>query len=210
MSDLIEVSVPLREGMPVWPGDAPFSIRRVSDMDAGDHNNLSELCLGAHTGTHVDAPLHFMAEGMPISDMPPDALVGPCRVLGIGAAEAIAVADLEPHGIEAGERILLKTRNSALWADDAFHEDFVHLSTQAAEWLAAREPRCLGVDYLSVGGFHRNGTPVHRALLGAGVWLIEGLDLSAVEPGRYELLCLPLRLEGAEGAPARALLRRLG
>jgi arylformamidase len=210
MPDLIDVSVPLRPEIPVWPGDAPFRITRVSDMGRGDHNNLSEMCLGTHTGTHVDAPAHFLAGGATIDTLPPDALVGRCRVLGIDANEAIGVADLEAHGIAEGERVLLKTRNSALWGSDAFAEDFVHLSTEAAEWLAARKPRCLGVDYLSVGGFHKNGTPVHRALLGAGIWLIEGLDLRRAEPGEYELLCLPLRVAGAEGSPARALLRTLG
>lgn len=210
MSDLIDVSVPLREGMPVWPGDTPFGISRVSDMARGDHNNLSQLCLGAHTGTHVDAPAHFLADGATIDTMPLDALVGECRVLAIEAQDAIPADELRAHDIGEGERVLLKTRNSALWADDTFHEDFVHLSTGAAEYLAEVRPRCLGVDYLSVGGYHSNGTAVHRALLGAGVWLIEGLDLSAVMPGRYELLCLPLRLVGAEGAPARAVLRPLG
>jgi arylformamidase len=210
MSRLIDVTVPLRPTMPVWPGDAAFRITRVSDMAAGDRNNLSELCLGSHTGTHVDAPAHFLPDGASIETLPLDALVGPCRVVAVGAEAEIGVGELERHGIAEGERILIRTRNSALWADDAFHEDFVHLSTDAAEWLAERRPRCVGVDYLSVGGFHKNGTPVHRALLAAGVWLIEGLDLREAEAGEYELLCLPLRVLGAEGAPARALLRTLG
>ncbi|HEY3318417.1 MAG TPA: cyclase family protein [Coriobacteriia bacterium] len=210
MADLIDVSVPMREGMPVWPGDEPFRISRVSDMAAGDRNNLSELRLGTHTGTHVDAPAHFIADGATIDSLPLGALVGECRALELQAPEAISTEELQAHEIRPGERILLKTRNSSLWAAGAFHEDFTYLSTEAAEWLAEVGPGCLGVDYLSVGGFHRNGTAVHRALLGAGIWLIEGLDLSAVTPGSYELLCLPLRLVGAEGAPARALLRPLG
>ncbi len=210
MSEIVDVSVPLREGMPVWPGDAPFGIRRVSDIEKGDHDTLSEFCLGTHTGTHVDAPAHFVAGGPTIDSLPPDALVGECRVLDIEAREAVPAEELRAHGVRPGERILLKSRNSALWADDAFREDFTYLSTEAAEWLAEVRPTCVGVDYLSVGGFHRNGTPVHRALLGAGIWVIEGLDLSGVGPGRYELLCLPLRVAGAEGAPARAYLRSLG
>lgn len=210
MSDLIDVSVRIREGMPVWPGDAAFRFTRVSDMDAGDHNNLSELSLGSHTGTHVDAPLHFIADAPSIDALPLDALVGPCRVLGIDSPDVITAEELWGHDIRRGERILLKTRNSARWADDAFHTDFVHLSTEAAAYLAQVGLRCLGVDYLSVGGFHANGTPVHQALLGGGVWIVEGLDLTAADPGEYELLCLPLRVAGAEGAPARALLRRLG
>ncbi len=205
----IDVSVPIREGMPVWPGDTPFRMTRVSDLAAGDHNTLSELRLGAHTGTHVDAPAHFIAGAATIDMLPLDSLVGECRVLELLSEEAISAEELRSRDIRPGERILLKTRNSALWADDAFHEGFTYLSTPAAQWLAEVRPRCVGIDYLSVGGFHHNGTEVHRALLGAGVSLIEGLDLSAVKEGVYELVCLPLRLVGAEGAPARALLRTL-
>lgn len=210
MPDFIDVSVPIREGMPVWPGDAAFERRIVSSMAAGDHNTLSELRLGAHTGTHVDAPAHFIADGATIDTLPLDALVGECRVLPVSATGEISAEELWQHDIRRGERILLKTRNSALWGQDGFQERFAYLSNEAADYLAQVTPLCLGVDYLSVAGFHRNGTPVHRALLGAGIWLIEGLDLSAVEPGRYELLCLPLRVVDGEGAPARALLRTLG
>lgn len=207
MSAIIDVSVRIREGMPVWPGDAAFERRLVSSMAAGDHNTLSELHLGAHTGTHVDAPAHFIADGATLDALPLDALVGECRVLAIDSRDEISAEELWRHDIRRGERILLKTRNSALWAMEGFQERFVHLSNEAADYLAQVGPRCLGVDYLSVAGFHRNGTPVHRALLGAGIWLIEGLDLTSAEPGRWELLCLPLRIEGGEGAPARALLR---
>lgn len=203
----IDVSVPVRTGMPIYPGDPEFRIRRVADLAAGDHATVSEVCMGLHTGTHIDSPSHFI-EGAPgIADMPLDAMVGPARVLGMSAEDAVSAEDLRACDIRPGERILLKTRNSALWADDAFHEDFVHLTTEAAAYLASLPPHCLGVDYLSVGGFHGNGTPVHRALLGAGVWLIEGLDLSAVEPGDYDFVCVPLRFEDAEASPARALLR---
>jgi arylformamidase len=206
----IDVSVPLRAGMPVWPGDSPFSMRRVSDIAAGDHNTLSELSLGTHTGTHVDAPAHFIGGGATIDQLPLDALLGACRVLQLDSSEQITADELRAHDPQPGERLLLKTRNSALWDDDAFHTDFVHLSTEAARFLAEVGPRCLGVDYLSVGGYHGNGTDVHLALLGAGIWLIEGLDLREVKAGRYELACLPLRVAGAEGAPARTLLRPLG
>ncbi len=203
----IDVSVPIRVGMPIYPGDPEFRIRRVADLAAGDHATVSEVCMGVHTGTHIDAPGHFIAGAAGISTIPAEATVGPARVLGISAEFSITAEELQACGVAAGERILLKTRNSALWADNAFHEDFVHLTTDAAEYLASLPLRCLGVDYLSVGGFHRNGTPVHRALLGAGIWLIEGLDLSAVEPGDHDLVCLPLRFEDAEASPARALLR---
>lgn len=204
---LYDVSVPVRPGMPAWPGDPALAVERVHDMARGDRNTLSRLELGVHAGTHVDAPAHFIADGETVEDMPLDLMVCEARVVGIAHPEQVTVAELERNAIASGERILLRTRNSALWARDAFAEDFVHLSTDAAEWLAARGIALLGTDYLSVGGYKRNGTEVHRALLGAGVWLVEGLDLAAVGPGRYEMLCLPLRLVGAEGSPARVLLR---
>jgi arylformamidase len=209
MAESIDVSVPIRTGMPTYPGDPVFRIRRVSDLAAGDHATVSEVCMGLHTGTHIDAPGHFIDGAPGIASMPADVMVGRARVLGISAETAVSVEELEAHAIQPGERILLKTRNSGMWSDDAFREDFVHLSTAAAHYLASLAPRCLGVDYLSVGGFHKNGTDVHRALLGAGVWLIEGLDLSAVAPGEYELVCLPLRFAEGEASPARALLRTI-
>jgi arylformamidase len=206
-NDWIEVSVPIRAGMPIYPGDPEFRIRRVADLAAGDHATVSEVCMGLHTGTHIDSPSHFI-EGAPgMAAMPLDATVGPARVLAMPAEDAVTAEDLRACDIRTGERILLKTRNSSTWAEPGFHEDFVHLATEAAVYLASLPVRCLGVDYLSVGGFHRNGTPVHQALLGAGVWLIEGLDLSAVEPGDHDLICLPLRFEDAEASPARALVR---
>jgi arylformamidase len=165
--------------------------------------------MGTHTGTHVDAPGHFSGGASLLEQMPLDALVGPARVLGITAEREISVGELAAYDIAEGERVLLRTRNSAvLWSLDEFCPDYVYLSTDAARYLAGRRPACVGVDYLSVGGFQANGTEVHTALLGAGILLIEGLDLSAAEPGDYELLCLPLSIKGAEAAPARAVLRR--
>lgn len=204
-----DVSVPLRGGMVTWPGDAPFAAERVSDIAAGDKNTLSALHMGAHSGTHVDAPAHFLADGETVDRMPLGLMAGRAKVIGIEDRERVTVEELERHSITSGDRVLFRTRNGRLWADEDFATDFVHLSTEAARWLADRGVALVGIDYLSVGGYKRNGSEVHRALLGAGVWLVEGLDLSAVEPGEYEMLCLPLRVEGAEGAPARVLLRTL-
>jgi arylformamidase len=206
---LIDITPPIRNAMPVYPGNPGVSVRTVRDVREGAHSTLSEVTMGTHTGTHVDAPGHFIAGAPLLEQMPLDALVGPARVLGIVAEDQISVGDLVGYDIAAGERVLLRTRNSdTLWALDEFSPNYVYLSTEAARYLAGRRPACVGVDYLSVGGYKANGTEVHTALLEAGILLIEGLDLSAAEPGDYELLCLPLSIEGAEAAPARAVLRR--
>lgn len=206
--EVIDISPVLRDPMPTYPSNPPYSIRTVRSVEDGERSTLSEITLGTHSGTHVDAPSHFIAGERPLEDMGLDPLVGPARVIELDVAESIGPGDLEPHLITRGERLLLKTRNSALWQRDGFDPDYVYLTADAAQYLAGLGIACLGVDYLSVGG-KGNGVEVHQALLGAGVLLIEGLDLSAAEPGEYDLVCLPLRLGGAEAAPARAILRRV-
>lgn len=206
--EVIDISPQLRQPMPTYPGNPVYSIRTVRSVEEGERSTLSQITLGTHAGTHVDAPSHFIAGEAPLEDMGLEALVGTARVIALDVAEQIERADLEPHLITRGERIVLKTRNGALWDKDAFDPEYVFLSVDAARYLAEVGIACLGVDYLSVGG-KGNGVEVHQALLGAGILLIEGLDLRAVEPGEYDLVCLPLRLAGAEAAPARAILRRL-
>lgn len=206
---LIDVTPPLREGMPIYTGNPPFTLRVVRDVAEGAHSTLSEVTMGTHSGLHVDAPAHFIAGAPGLESLGLEPLVGPARVLGIEAWSAISAEELEAHGIAEGERVLLRTRNSRLWAQEGFVPDYVHLSTEAAEYLASVRPLCVGIDYLSVGGHQTNGTEVHRALLSAGIAIIEGLDLSGAEPGLYDFVCLPLRLEAAEAAPARAILRPL-
>lgn len=205
----IDVSVPLRNGMVHWPGDPPFEIERVHDMERGDANNLSRVSMGAHSGTHVDTPLHFIRNGTSISDIPVSATVGRARVIEISDAESIKPRELIHQGIRRGQRVLFKTRNSSrrVWESDTFIEDFVFISNEAAHFLARRGVALVGVDYLSVGGYQHAGRETHITLLESGVWIIEGLDLSQVAPGTYDLVCLPLKLVGAEGAPARAILR---
>jgi arylformamidase len=206
--DWIDVSVPLRTGMVHWPDDPPVSIERVMDVERGDVVSVSRLSMGAHTGTHMDAPLHFFRTGKSIDTMPLTATLGRARVIEIRDPELIKPEELRPYQIQRGERILFKTRNSArCWQTDDFVEDFVYISQEAARYLAAQQVQTVGVDYLSVGGFFRDGVETHHALLEAGIWIIEGLDLSSVAPGIYELVCLPLRIEGSDGAPARAILR---
>lgn len=203
--------MPIRTGMAHWPGDPDVSLEQTSSIDAGDAANMTKLEMSAHTGTHMDAPRHFLPEGAGIDSLPPAVTIGPARVIAVEDAESTKADELRGHEPKPGERLLIRTRNSpAAWQEDGFVEDFVHLTTEAAELLADVGVGLVGVDYLSVAGYERNEPEVHRALLGAGVWIIEGLDLSAVEPGEYELVCLPLRLAGCDGAPARALLRTSG
>ena len=205
----IDISVPLYTGMAHWPDNPPVRIERMLDLSRGDAANVSKIELGAHTGTHMDAPRHFLADGAGIDEMPFEATIGSARVIRIEHPQAILPEELEAHHLQAGERVLFRTQNSErCWNTDQFVEDFVYISAAAAQFLADRQVRTIGVDYLSVGGYVHDGVATHQILLSAGIWLIEGLDLSAVQAGTYELVCLPLRIAGAEGALARAILRQ--
>ena len=213
-STWIDVSVTLRTGMVSWPGDPPALISHALDMERGDPCTVSLLEMGTHTGTHMDAPAHFVRGGIGIDDMPLDAAIGSARVIPIRDRKSIKPDELIRHAIRRGERVLFKTHNSDhCWDTDSFVEDFVYLSATAAQYLAERQVRLVGVDYLSVGGFHADGAETHQALLKAGIWIIEGLNLKRVRPGRVQLVFLPLKISGGDGAPARALVRpmeRLG
>lgn len=192
-----------------WPGDPEFHIERATDQEKGNVATVSRMTLGVHTGTHMDAPLHFIRNARSIDTMPVDATIGPARVIPIYDRKSIKREELSVHAIAAGERILFKTANSDhSWDSDQFDESFVFISQDGARYLAERGVRTVGVDYLSVGGFREDGPETHEALLGAGIWIIEGLNLRGVEPGEYELVCLPLKLMGSEGSPARAVLRK--
>ena len=207
-ADWIDVSVPLRTGMVHWPDNPPVSIERMLDIERGDVANVSKLSMGVHTGTHMDAPIHFFRTGKGIDTMPLTATIGCARVIEIRDPESIKPEELRPHRLERGERVLFKTRNSVkCWQTDDFVGDFVYISQEAARYLAAQHVQTVGVDYLSVGGFFRDGVETHHVLLEAGIWLIEGLNLANVMPGIYELICLPLKIEGSDGAPSRAILR---
>lgn len=202
------MSVPVSAGMVAWPGDPPVRIERAQSIERGDDANVTHLDLGAHTGTHMDAPVHFFDDAAGIDSMPIEATIGVARVIALEATGAISAEELRRHDPVSGERLLIKTRNSARpWDREPFEEDFVHLAPDSAAYLAERGIRTVGVDYLSVGGYSGGSLETHRALLGAGIWIIEGLYLGDVAPGAYELVCLPIKLAGADGAPARALLR---
>jgi len=206
----IDISVPIRDAMVHWPSDPPVSIKRVKDIEQGDTANLSVISMGAHSGTHVDAPIHFVKEGKGVDNIPLDTVVGRARVIEIRDPESIKPEELVGHRIRGGERILFKTENSShVWQNDKFVEDFVFISDAAADFLVDRGVRLIGIDYLSVGSFKHGGSYVHKTLLSGGIWIIEGLNLSNVTPGKYDLICLPLRIVGGDGAPARAILRPL-
>ena len=206
----IDISVPIQDGMVHWPGDPAVRIKKVLDMERGDACNVSKLSMGSHTGTHMDAPFHFFRKGSGLDRMPLDATLGPARVIEIRGVESINPMDLKPYRIHVGERILLKTQNSnRVWSQGAFVKDFVYLATESARYLAKRRVKMVGIDYLSVGGYReQNGLEVHRTLLRAGIWIIEGLDLKDVRPGKCELICLPLKIVRSDGAPARAILKQ--
>jgi arylformamidase len=156
----------------------------------------------------MDAPVHFFRAGKGIDTMPFTATIGRVRVIEIHDPLSIKPEELSPYQLQRDERVLFKTQNSArCWQTDDFVKDFVYISQEAARYLAAQQVQTVGVDYLSVGGFFKDGAETHHALLGAGIWIIEGLNLSNIAPGTYEMICLPLKIEGSDGAPARAILR---
>jgi arylformamidase len=203
----IDISICDNNGMVGWPGDPEFSMNRIHDIDKGDMLNLSLITMSSHAGTHMDAPLHWIRDGKSIDEMPLDTTVGTARVIEIKDPEAVKVSELKGYTLNKGDRILFKTRNSGNHTDK-FAEDFVYISAEAARLIAQSGVSLVGVDYLSVGGFHADGKLIHRTLLESGVWIIEGLDLSRAEAGEYELICLPLKLRGCDGAPSRAILRK--
>lgn len=203
----VDVTVPVRDGMVHWPDNPPIEVRPYLAMAKGDAANVSHLSLGVHSGTHVDAPVHFIAGGMGVDAMPLDRLLGDVRVLEFSSGPAITADALRAHAPRQGERLLFKTRNSSHWRDaTAFQPGFTYLSSDGARYLVDVGVRTVGIDYLSIAGMDE-GVKTHRLLLEAGVCIIEGLDLTRVEPGDWEMLCLPLRLKDGDGAPARVLLR---
>ncbi len=204
-----DITVPISPQMPVWPGDPKVSLERLSSLSRGDRTNTSKLCLGTHTGTHIDPPYHLFENGYSVDKIPLEKLIGPAYVMEAHPqGRTIRATDLGGMGLPAGvTRLLLKTENSYLWQGAlGFERDFIHLDKSAARWVVDRGIRLLGVDYLSVDAFGTPDMAAHRILLEAGVIIVEGLDLAQVTPGVYQLCCLPLRIAGGDGAPARAVL----
>ncbi len=207
----IDVTYPITPLMVVWPGQPKTERERVSSLDEGKESNVSVLRMSMHTGTHMDAPLHFFADGDDITHAPLDVAIGPVRVAQI-AGDAVTPTELGAYErrngpLRAGERLLFRTANSSRdWLTAPFDENYVALRSDAASYLVDKGLILVGVDYLSVAPFI-NAVDTHRILLGAGVWVLEGLDLRRVEEGSYEMVALPLKLEGSDASPVRVLLR---
>src|SRR5215831_18682583 len=205
-SEWIDLSVPIYGGMVHWPDNPPIELDAIMHVERGDVATVSTLKMGTHTGTHFDAPIHFLPGGSGTDAVPLENLVGPAMVIEIEDPSAVRWAELRKHKIGESERLLFKTLNSQrCWNSSGFVSDFVSLAEDAANHLAELKTLAIGIDYLSAGS-----PDVHRTLLRAGVANIEGLNLSEVSPGEYEFICLPLRIRGGDGAPARALLKPLG
>lgn len=210
MNEFIDISVRLSAATPTWPDSTGYSLSAVQSIAGGDPVNVSHLACDVHTGTHIDAPAHFLVDGATIDQLRLETLIGPAVVIHHAACRHVSAADLEQAGIPSGtKRLLIKTGNSALWGEPAFRDDYVALTADAADWIVRNGIALVGIDYLSIEPFgEQHGT--HHILMRAGVIVLEGLDLHAVTPGGYELICLPLSLTGAEGAPVRAVLRSMG
>jgi len=205
-SKWLDVSVPIYAGMVHFPDNPSIEIDTIMDVEKGDICTLSAIRMGSHTGTHIDAPIHFLPGGAGAEETPLDNLIGPARVIEIKDAAAVKAEELRAHNLGVRERLLFKTSNSErCWKTSQFVPDSVSIAEDAASYLAGLNTLAVGIDYLSAGS-----PETHRTLLSAGVVIVEGLNLTGISQGRYELLCLPLKISGGDGALARALLKPLG
>jgi arylformamidase len=208
MPRIHDISLPIHPGMVTYPGDPAPELEPASRIEDGDDANVTHLRFGSHTGTHLDAALHFIPGGQAVDDLPLDRLIGPAVVVRIDdGVEAIGAEHLRAAEIEGEKRVLLKTRNSALLESDEFQKRFAHLTGAAAAYLVEIGVELLAIDYLSIEAFDAEEPVAHRELLSREVIVVEGVDLRDVQPGRYELICLPLRIRGIDGSPVRAVLR---
>ena len=207
MSRIYDISVPIRSGGLVYPGNPEIEITLQQAVAKGAGANVSAIRFGSHTGTHADAARHFFDDGQPVDKIPLERLIGPALLAGFADdVRAIGAAELKVHDIRGHKRILLRTRNSALLSQKEFARDYTYLAPDGAEYLVDNGVEVVGIDYLSIEQFHSGHHRTHRTLLAKSVVILEGLDLSVPPPGEYQLICLPLRIEGCDGAPARAVL----
>lgn len=205
---IYDISLTITEDLTTWPGDPKIKLEKISQIKKGDTSNLTHISTSLHVGTHIDAPNHFLEDGDTVEDIPLDLLVGQAEVIAFTTDQDISAHDLRDAGITGkSRRLLFKTRNSQFWADGPreFQEDFIALDAGAAAYLVECGVEVVGVDSLSVAPY-ADLEPTHTILLKAGILIIEGLDLSGIVPGTYRLLCLPLKIGGSDGAPARVLL----
>ena len=207
MSRVYDVSVPVRTGGLVYPGNPEISIELEQAIARGAGANVSAVSFGSHTGTHVDAPRHFIDDGGTVDAISLERLIGPAIVIAFeDSLKSIGAGDLESRDLGSHKRVLLRTRNSGFITDEEFHRDYTFLAPDGAEFLVSRGVELVGIDYLSIEQFHSGHHRTHRTLLSNGVVIVEGLNFADVPPGEYDFVCLPLRLEGLDGAPARAVL----
>lgn len=211
---IYDISIPLTDGIPIYPGDPELQIQDWRSLSNGDSANVSMVQFGVHTGTHVDAPAHFIEGASRVEAMPLEVLMGESEVIEVPLEQqSINLAFVREHCANGVTRVLFKTRNSSLWSNSpsSFVRDYTYLEPDAAQHLVQQGVRLVGTDYLSIEKFKTAEHPTHLALLSKGVVIVEGLNLSDVPPGKYELICLPLRISGGkgDGAPARAVLRTL-
>lgn len=207
-STWIDVSVPLTSGMVHWPDEPAPNFEFISSIDTGSVANVTMCRMVAHTGTHMDAPYHFFQNGKGIDSFPLDYGIGRARVIEACGVDVVTRKELEGKGIERGERVLIKTRNSRLqWPTLEFQETYVGIDRSGAQFLVDAGVVIVGVDYLSVGPYNDDNPETHKTLLSGGVWILEGLALASVEEGIYDMICLPLRIAGCDGSPVRAVLR---
>ncbi len=204
-----DISLPISNNLPVWPGDPPVSLKMTSSMAKGDQCNVTSIEMGAHAGTHIDAPYHFLEAGATTDTIPIETLIGPCLVVELDVEDIIEKNDFRKYNPGKHSRILIKTRNSELWSNgvSSFESNYVSLGIDAAQYLVEIKTILVGIDYLSIESFQCGICPVHRLLLENNITVLEGLNLSEVKAGAYELICMPLKLQGCEGAPARVVLR---
>jgi arylformamidase len=205
---IYDISLTYTEDLPTWPGDPTIQLKQIRSIKNGDTANVTQLSMCVHAGTHIDAPVHFLGNGKTVEGIPLELMVGSAAVVEIPCREIITAADIQAAQIPTDvKRVLIKTSNSEYWASGnrKFQEDFIAPDEGAAKALVEMGMEVIGVDYLSVAPYN-DPEPTHKILLEAGVLVIEGLDLSGVNPGEYTLLCLPLKIGGSDGAPARVLL----
>jgi arylformamidase len=204
MPKIIDVTVPLSSALPAYPGDPQFELRFSHRIADGRPYNAAAFSMGAHAGTHVDAPFHFVPDGATVEQLPLEILIGKTRVVELRGPGAIEREDLEALDLRDDLRVLIKTRVAG---QPQLADDFVHLSADAATYLVQAGLKLVGIDSISIDALDTTEFPAHQALLRASVVVVEGLDLAGAEPGEYEMICLPLRIPGADGAPARVILR---
>jgi len=208
---IYDISLDISEKLPVWPGDPKIGIEKKCSIENGDICNVTSIILGVHTGTHIDAPYHFVNDGRKTDEIKIQEFIGECLVVEIDTDDFIKKEHLMDINLDGIEKILFKTKNSILWETkvEEFNENFISLDLSAAEYLVNKGIKLIGVDYLSIEGFFSKDAIVHKTLLGNNIIVVEGLNLFGIESKKYELICLPIKLVACDGSPARVILKEI-